>query len=126
MKTDALNNRHLIAEEGKVLRLISDGWIAGTEIFLGYTYYIGGELLAEPLFELPEHYEEIDELDTVADEDFDTVVPESAVMLLSETEPDEVPVPEEPKRVTLADLLSKALVEIDGLKKEISELKKSN
>ena len=50
------------AEEGKVLRRISDQMVFGKEITLGYTYYIGGELLDEPLWELPEHYEEIDEV----------------------------------------------------------------
>ena len=50
------------AEEGKVLRRISDQMIFGKEITLGYTYYMGGELLDEPLWELPEHYEEIDEV----------------------------------------------------------------
>ena len=50
----------LIATEGKVLRRISDGWIAGTEIYLGYTYYLGSRKLVEPILELPEHYEEID------------------------------------------------------------------
>ena len=50
------------AEEGKVLRRISDQMIFGKEITLGYTYYIGGKLLDTPLLELPEHYEEIDEV----------------------------------------------------------------
>ena len=35
--------------------------IFGKELWLGYTYYLGGELLYEPLYELPEHYQEIDE-----------------------------------------------------------------
>lgn len=52
----------LKADEGKVLRRISDQFMAGNEITLGYTYYIGGKLLPEPLWELPEHYEEIDEI----------------------------------------------------------------
>ena len=51
----------ITAEEGKVLQRISDEMIFGKEIYLGYTYYLGGELLDEPLHELPEHYEEIDE-----------------------------------------------------------------
>lgn len=38
MKTDELNNKHVQAEEGKVLRRISDNWIAGSEIYLGYAY----------------------------------------------------------------------------------------
>lgn len=33
----------------------------GKEIYLGYTYYLGGKPLDEPLMELPEHYEEVDE-----------------------------------------------------------------
>ena len=50
------------AEEGKVLRRISDQMIFGKEITLGYAYYIDGKLLDTPLWELPEHYEEIDEV----------------------------------------------------------------
>ena len=49
------------ADKGKVLRRISDQMIFGNEITLGYTYYMGGKLLDKPLWELPEHYEEIDE-----------------------------------------------------------------
>lgn len=48
------------ASEGKLLRRISDNWIAGKEIYLGYTYYLGGRKLDQPLLELPEHYEEVD------------------------------------------------------------------
>lgn len=51
----------ITADEGKVLRRISDGTVFGKELWLGYTYYLGGELLPEPLYELPEHYEQIDE-----------------------------------------------------------------
>ena len=51
----------ITAEEGKVLQRISDEMIFGKELWLGYTYYLGGELLDEPLYELPEHYQEIDE-----------------------------------------------------------------
>lgn len=61
MKTDALNNRHIHADEGKVFRRISDGWVAGSEIYLGYASQINGITLNEPLWELPEHYEEIDD-----------------------------------------------------------------
>ena len=49
------------ADEGKIFRRISDGFIFGNEISLGYTYYLSGEKLEEPLLELPEHFEEIDE-----------------------------------------------------------------
>lgn len=60
MKTNKSNSNRLIADHGKVLQRISDGQIFGEEIHLGYTYYLGGELLPEPLLELPEHFTEID------------------------------------------------------------------
>ncbi len=50
----------LRASEGKVLRRISDQKVFGSELWLGYTYYLGNKKLDEPLLELPEHYEEID------------------------------------------------------------------
>ena len=53
--------RTIKASEGKVFRRISDGVVFGKEINLGYTHYIGGKKLEEPLLELPEHFEEIDE-----------------------------------------------------------------
>lgn len=56
-----MEDRIIKASEGKVFRRISDGFIFGKEINLGYTYYLGGEKLEEPLLELPEHFEEIDE-----------------------------------------------------------------
>lgn len=55
-----IDGNHLVAAEGKTLRRISDGWICGDEIYLGYTYYLNGEKLDEPLQELPEHYEEVE------------------------------------------------------------------
>lgn len=60
MKTDENNNRHLLADKYKIFRRKSDGHLFGEEIFLGYTWYLGGEKLEEPLLELPEHFEEID------------------------------------------------------------------
>jgi len=51
----------ITADKDKVLRRISDQQEFGKKIYLGYTYYLGGELLDEKLLELPEHYEEIDE-----------------------------------------------------------------
>lgn len=60
MTQEQLTHVVLIADEGKVLRRISDGMIAGDRIVLGYTHYLGGQKLDEPLWELPEHYEEID------------------------------------------------------------------
>ena len=60
MKIDTNNQNHITAEEGKVFKRISDGFIYGNEINLGYTHYLHGELLDEPLLELPEHFEEIE------------------------------------------------------------------
>lgn len=59
MTTDTNNSKHIIAEEGKVFKRVSDGVIFGAEIFLGFTYYIDGVLLKEPLEELPKHFEEV-------------------------------------------------------------------
>lgn len=56
-----MEDRIIKASEGKVFRRISDGFIFGKELNLGYTYYLGGKKLEEPLLELPEHFEEIDE-----------------------------------------------------------------
>lgn len=55
----------VIADEGKILRRLEDGWEAGEELALGYSYYRldenGQNVLRDaPLLELPEHYEEID------------------------------------------------------------------
>ena len=50
----------LYAGPGKTLKRISDGADFGNEITLGYTYYIGGKKLDEPLWELPEHYEKVE------------------------------------------------------------------
>ena len=56
-----MENRIIKASEGKVFRRISDGFIFGKEIHLGYMYYIGGKKLDQPLMARPEHFEEIDE-----------------------------------------------------------------
>lgn len=102
MKTDELNNKHLLAEEGKVLRRIADGWVAGKEIYLGYAYWIYGKMLEEPLLELPEHYEEIDApiedkviLDEVTDLEPDEVLTDEPAL--------EESLPDQPKKVTLSD-----------------------
>lgn len=104
MKIDELNNNHITAEEGKVLRRISDGQLFGNEIYLGYTYYLSGEKLEEPLLELPEHYEEIDdpadEETILIDENTpleDTDIEEAITI---EDEPTDI---EQKKRITVAD-----------------------
>ena len=102
MKTDKQNSNHLIADEGKVLRRISDSWIAGKEIFLGYAYLIGGIKLEAPLLELPEHYEEVDAPagdEVILDETTDLLPDEPPELLPDEILPDE---PDQTK-VTLSD-----------------------
>ena len=51
----------ITASEGKIFRRISDQVIFSNEIDLGYTYFLRGKKLDEPLLELPEHFEEIDD-----------------------------------------------------------------
>lgn len=94
-----IEENKLTADIGKVLRRISDGQITGSEIVLGYTYYLHGEALGEPLLELPEHYEEIDE--PVTDE---TIILDEQTPLVEElpdAEPEETV--QTPQKVTLAD-----------------------
>lgn len=62
-------DNHIIADEGKVLRRIEDGHIYGSDIYLGYSYYIGGELLSEPHLDVPEDFEEIDDETELTDEE---------------------------------------------------------
>ena len=60
MKIDKDSPSHIIAEDGMVFQRIRDDSIFGPEVWLGYTHYINGELLEEPLLELPEHFREIE------------------------------------------------------------------
>lgn len=60
MTIDKNDPKHIIADEGKVFQRKSDDFIYGEEIFLGYTYYIGGKKLDEPHLEVVEDFEEID------------------------------------------------------------------
>ena len=61
MTQDKSNEIHYIADEGKVFRRLSDGVVSGSEIYLGYTYYIGGEKLSEPKLEVIEDFEEVED-----------------------------------------------------------------
>ena len=105
MKIDELNNNHITAEEGKVLRRISDSQLFGNEIYLGYTYYLSGEKLEEPFLELPEHYEEIDD---PADEetiliDEDTPLKDTDIEETETIEDEPKTAVEQKKRITVAD-----------------------
>lgn len=56
------NKAHWIADEGKVFKRKSDGFIFGNEIYLGYTYYLNGEKLPEPKLEFIEDFEEVEDI----------------------------------------------------------------
>ena len=60
MKIINITKTIIEAEEGKLLRRKSDGWIAGKSYPLGYNYYEAGIPLAEKKLETPDDYEEID------------------------------------------------------------------
>ena len=105
MKIDELNNNYITAEEGKVFRRISDSQLFGNEIYLGYTYYLSGEKLEEPLLELLEHYEEIDD---PADEetiliDEDTPLEDTNIEETETIEDKPKTDVEQKKRITVAD-----------------------
>ena len=56
------NKDHWFADDGKVFKRISDGFIFGNEIYLGYTYYLNGEKLTEPKLEVIEDFEEVEDI----------------------------------------------------------------
>lgn len=95
------------AAEGKIFRRKSDGMQFGNEIYLGMAYPPGGE----PYLELPEHFEEVNDLTEeeiiLIDEDtllMENVTLEQEVQATEEvTEEPPMPEPEPPGRVTLAD-----------------------
>lgn len=62
MTQDKNNKAHWIADESKVFKRISDGFIFGNEIYLGYTYYLNGEKLSEPKLEVIEDFEEVEDI----------------------------------------------------------------
>lgn len=61
MKVDKSNSRHIIADDGRVFERIADGTNYGKEIYLGYSYFIGGEKLDIPHLDEPEDFREVDE-----------------------------------------------------------------
>lgn len=95
------------AAEGKIFRRISDGMLFGNEIHLGMAFPPG----KEPYEELPEHFEEIDDLAEyeilLMDEDtplVENTVSAQEVQAVGEViEESSSPEPEPPARVTLAD-----------------------
>ena len=45
------------------VKILFDNLIVGKEITLGFTYFINGKELSRPLYEIPEHYIEIPEIE---------------------------------------------------------------
>ena len=64
MTIDPNSPKHIIADEGKHFRRIVSGEKYGKEIYLGYSYYIGGVLQNPPHLDVPEDFEEIDSNNT--------------------------------------------------------------
>jgi hypothetical protein len=103
-----IKNNVIQAKKGKVFRRISDGFVAGDMLYLGKTYYIGGKLLNEPLDELPEHYEEVNE--PIMDEEHPIVAPPDEVVAeipveIEEIIPEEVAIPEQEQETEQEDVV---------------------
>jgi hypothetical protein len=111
-----LKNNRIQAKEGKTFRRISDGFIAGNTLCLGKTYYLAGKLLDEPIDELPEHYEEVDQV--VIDEERPLVaspdevtaeIPVETTEIMQEEaapEQEDVIPKKEPVTITVQDIIS--------------------
>lgn len=53
-----IDGNHIIADNGKLLRRISNHEVVGEEYWLGYLYYLNGQKLPEPLLEVSTDFEE--------------------------------------------------------------------
>lgn len=51
--------KHIIADKGKHFRRISSQEDYGNELYLGFTYYIGGVLQSPPHEDVAEDFEEV-------------------------------------------------------------------
>lgn len=60
-KNKDIETYQLTADEGKVLKRVDEDNSYTSSVILGYVYYKNGKKLAEPYFEKPEDYEEVDE-----------------------------------------------------------------
>lgn len=62
MTIDSQDSKHIIADEGKeFMRIVSEERY-GKEIYLGYSYYIGGVLQDPPHLDVAEDFIEVDEI----------------------------------------------------------------
>ena len=55
-----IDGNHMTALEGMTFRRIVSGEIIGDDIWLGYSYYIGGVKQDLPHLDVPEDFEEVD------------------------------------------------------------------
>ena len=69
----------LIADEGKVLRRIASDEIIGPEIWLGYTYYIGGVLQNPPHLDTQNDFDEVDAQEEIDPTDESDISAEKAL-----------------------------------------------
>lgn len=60
MIQDINNPIHYIADEGKEFMRIADNFRYGNEIYLGYSYYINGELQTPPHLDVIEDFIEVE------------------------------------------------------------------
>lgn len=60
MKIEQITTTRIYADEGKLLRLKSSGFIYGDQVSLGYDYYDAGVGLSQPRLLKPDDFEEID------------------------------------------------------------------
>lgn len=62
-----IDGNHIVADEGKVFRRIESQEDYGKEIYLGYSYFIGGIEQTPPHLDVPEDFEEIDDTSEITD-----------------------------------------------------------
>ena len=56
-----IEGSHIIATEGRVFRRKGTDEMFGTDIYLGYSHYIGGVKQEPPHLDTPEDFEEIND-----------------------------------------------------------------
>lgn len=75
MKIDENDNKHIIADDGKVFRRKSDKTIWGNEVYLTEVNYNGCDILDEPIQLTVEDFEEIPKPVIVEDDSDEEVKP---------------------------------------------------
>lgn len=70
----------LTADDGKVLRRVVSGEIMGKELWLGYSYYIGGLLQNPPHLDMQSDFDEVDEPEDVELEPEEEDIPDDEAL----------------------------------------------